>query len=143
MKLTRHRGHGGGWQAVDVERPHLVDLRGGEGHAGREVTSVAGCHDGCLLLHELKKRDTGGGGRRGRKRRAAGRDGAARTVRAKVRSGGVGEGERGEGRTDSNGKNSELGERSQTKDEGEGWREREGGREQARERGRWRGTDAR
>lgn len=59
MKLTRHRGHGGGWEAVDVERPHLVDLRGGEGHAGREVTSVAGCHDGCLLLHELKKRDTG------------------------------------------------------------------------------------
>ena len=58
MKLTRHRGHGGGWEAVDVERPHLVDLRGGEGHAGREVTSVACCHDGCLLLHELKKRDT-------------------------------------------------------------------------------------
>lgn len=58
MKLTRHRGHGGGWEAVDVERPHLVDLCGGEGHTGREVTSVACCHDGCLLLHELKKRDT-------------------------------------------------------------------------------------
>lgn len=58
MKLTRHRGHGGGWEAVDVERPHLVDLCGGESHARREVTSVACCHDGCLLLHELKKRDT-------------------------------------------------------------------------------------
>lgn len=58
MKLTRHRGHGGGWEAVDVERPHLVDLSGGESHTGREVTSVACCHDGCLLLHELKKRDT-------------------------------------------------------------------------------------
>lgn len=58
MKLTRHRGHGGGWEAVDVERPHLVDLCGGESHTGCEVTSVACCHDGCLLLHELKKRDT-------------------------------------------------------------------------------------
>lgn len=37
-----------------------MDLRGGEGQAGREVTSVACCHDGCLLLHELKKRDTEG-----------------------------------------------------------------------------------
>lgn len=58
MKLTRHLGHGGGWEAVDVERPHLVDLCGGESHAWRDVTPVAGCHDGCLLLHELKKRDT-------------------------------------------------------------------------------------
>lgn len=58
MKLTRHRGHRGGWEAVDVERPHLVDLRGGERHAGCEVTAVARCHDGCLLLHELKKRAT-------------------------------------------------------------------------------------
>ena len=57
MKLTRHRGHGGGWEAVDVERPHLVDLCGGESHARCEVTSVACCHDGRLLLHELKKRD--------------------------------------------------------------------------------------
>ncbi len=93
MKLTRHRGHGGGWEAVDVERPHLVDLCGGEGHAGREVTSVARCHDGCLLLHELKKRDTerwGGG------------------------EGSWTECERGEGRTDGNEKYSKLG-RSQTK----------------------------
>ena len=58
MELTRHRVHGVVLEAVDVERPHLVDLCGGEGHAGREVTSVACCHDGCLLLHELKKRDT-------------------------------------------------------------------------------------
>lgn len=58
MKLARHRGHGSGWEAVDVERPHLVDLRGGESHTRREVTSVACSHDSCLLLHELKKRDT-------------------------------------------------------------------------------------
>lgn len=42
-----------------------MDLRGGEGQAGREVTSVACCHDGCLLLHELKKRDTEGRVERG------------------------------------------------------------------------------
>lgn len=82
MKLTRHRGHGSGWEAVDVERPHLVDLRGGESHAGRKVTSVACCHDGCLLLHELKKRDT------------------VRWVEERM----VRRGERGEGRTDGNGK---------------------------------------
>lgn len=124
MKLTRHRGHGGGWQAVDVERPHLVDLRGREGHAGREVTSVAGCHDGCLLLHELKKRDTGRWAE-GPEEAVGGRDGAAWTVRVcvKVRSGGWG-GERGEGRTDSNGKNSELGEESNKRRAGEGWRKR-------------------
>lgn len=58
MKLTRHRGHGSGWEAVDVERPHLVDLRGREGHARRDITSMGCCHDGCLLLHELKKMDT-------------------------------------------------------------------------------------
>lgn len=59
MKLTRHRGHRGGWEAVDVERPHLVYLCCRESHTRREVTSVTCCHDGCLLLHELKKRDTG------------------------------------------------------------------------------------
>lgn len=58
MELTRHWGHGGGRKAVDVERPHLVDLCGGESHARREITSVGCCHDGCLLLHELKKMDT-------------------------------------------------------------------------------------
>ena len=113
MKLTRHRGHGGGWEAVDVERPHLVDLRGGESHAGREVTSVACCHDGCLLLHELKKRDTerwveDGEGWMGECEGAGRRTGC----------------ERGEGRTDGNEKYSKLG-RSQTKTgEGEA-RERE------------------
>jgi len=64
MEIARHLGHGVGLEAVDVERPHLVDLRGGKSHARREVTSVACCHDGRLLLHELKKRDTerwGGG----------------------------------------------------------------------------------
>lgn len=59
MKLTRHRGHRGGWEAVDVERPHLVYLCCRESHTRCEVTSVTCCHDGCLLLHELKKRDTG------------------------------------------------------------------------------------
>lgn len=115
MKLTRHRGHGGGWEAVDVERPHLVDLCGGEGHTGREVTSVACCHDGCLLLHELKKRDT--------ERWAEGKRCRMGRVRHGVWGDGCGGVERGEGRTDSNGKNSKLG-RSQTKT-GEGWRERE------------------
>lgn len=60
MKLTRHRGHSGGREAVDVERPHLVDLCCRKRHAWREVTSMACCHDGCLLLHELKKRDREG-----------------------------------------------------------------------------------
>ena len=55
MKLTGHRGHGSGWEAVDVECPHLVDLCGREGHARRQVASVAGRHDGRLLLHELLK----------------------------------------------------------------------------------------
>ncbi len=58
MKLTRHRGHGGGWQAVDIERPHLVDLGGGKGHAGRQVASVTGSHEGRLLLHQLPDRDS-------------------------------------------------------------------------------------
>lgn len=57
MKLTRHRGHGSWWEAVDVKRPHLVDLRGRKGHTRCEITSVSCCHDGCLLLHELKKMD--------------------------------------------------------------------------------------
>lgn len=62
MELTRHWGHGGGRKAVDVERPHLVDLCGGEGHTRCEITSVGCCHDGCLLLHELKKMDNEMGG---------------------------------------------------------------------------------
>lgn len=57
MKLTRHRGHGGGWEAVDIERPHLVDLGGGKGHAGRQVATVTGSHEGRLLLHQLPDRD--------------------------------------------------------------------------------------
>lgn len=118
MKLTRHRGHGGGWEAVDVERPHLVDLRGGESHAWREVTSVACCHDGCLLLHELKKRDT--------ERWVEGEEGWMRE-----RAGGRTGCERGEGRTDGNEKYSKLG-RSQTKT-GEGERERNIARVEQRE----------
>lgn len=61
MELPRHRGHGVGWEAVDAECPHLVELGGGEGHAGRQVAPVARCHDGCLLLHELGEQE---GGRR-------------------------------------------------------------------------------
>lgn len=103
MKLTRHRGHGGGWEAVDVECPHLVDLCGGESHARREVTSVACCHDGCLLLHELKKRDM----ERWREEWRVGwgvKEQGGRTRR-----------ERGEKRTDGNEKCSKLG-RSRKKD---------------------------
>lgn len=57
MKLTRHRGHGGGRQAVDIERPHLVDLGGGKSHTGRQVASVTGSHEGRLLLHQLPDRE--------------------------------------------------------------------------------------
>lgn len=106
MKLTRHRGHRGGWEAVDVERPHLVYLCCGESHTRCEVTSVTCCHDGCLLLHELKKRDTG------------------RWVEGVMGGfGGCCEGkvnDRGEERTDGNEKYSKFGE-SQTK-AGEGER---------------------
>lgn len=89
-----------------------MDLCGGESHARREVTSVACCHDGCLLLHELKKRDTERWVEErwvgwGVCERAGGRTGC----------------ERGEGRTDGNEKYSKLG-RSQTKT-GEGERESE------------------
>lgn len=53
MKLTRHRGHGGGREAVDVQCPHLVDLGGWERHAGRQVSTVTRSHEGRLLLHQL------------------------------------------------------------------------------------------
>lgn len=56
MKLTRHRGHGGGREAVDVQRTHLVDLGGWEGHAGRQVATVTRSHEGRLLLHQLWKK---------------------------------------------------------------------------------------
>lgn len=55
MKLTRHRGHGGGREAVDVQCPHLVDLGSWKGHAGRQVTTVTRGHEGRLLLHQLWK----------------------------------------------------------------------------------------
>lgn len=53
MKLTRHRGHGGGREAVDVQCPHLVDLGGRECHAGCQVASMTRGHEGRLLLHQL------------------------------------------------------------------------------------------
>lgn len=56
MKLTRHRGHGGGREAVDVQRTHLVDLGGRERHAGCQVATVARGHEGRLLLHQLWKK---------------------------------------------------------------------------------------
>lgn len=61
MKFSRHWGHGVVWETIDVERPHLVNLGGGEGHTGSQVAPVARCHDGCLLLHELGEQE---GGRR-------------------------------------------------------------------------------
>lgn len=56
MKLTRHRGHGGGREAVDVQRTHLVDLGGRERHTGRQVATVTRGHEGRLLLHQLRKK---------------------------------------------------------------------------------------
>lgn len=53
MKLTRHRGHRGGRETVDVQRTHLVDLGGREGHTGRQVATVTSGHEGRLLLHQL------------------------------------------------------------------------------------------